>query len=45
MGGQGGVVQVSVHWHLLGGGAFRLIEQRLGGGTAAVMVVGVSGGR
>lgn len=45
-GGRSGEVrQVSVHWRFLGGRVFRLSQQRLSGGTAAVLVFRVSGGR
>ncbi len=44
-GESGGVRQVSVHRRLLGGRVFGLSEQRLRGGTAAVRVAGVRGGR
>lgn len=39
------VRRVSVHRRLLGGRAFRLAEQGVGGGTAVVPVVGGGGGR
>lgn len=43
--GSGRVRQVSVHRGLLGGRAFGLGEQRLAGGAAAVLLLGVGGGQ